>query len=317
MIIQNILGFTDINAAIIDESAYCPEELYYYITDRMRGENIKQGKIRLISSPSSNVKFRWFRDLCKRPDVKVIHATTFDNPFTSREYKLSQVLKYGEGTPMFRQQCLGEFLDTEVDFAVVLNRDFPTIKQFGFGIRKMGIDCAGSGADDNVFTVVDNTGILDKVKVNKGDTFQLHTVAKNLITKWNIREVRIDITGGFGNGLMDMLKMSSPDVKVIGINFGQKAVEECYGNARSELYFNMAEKIRNGFYVEDPEIREELTSTTYFINQSGKTMLTPKVKIKEQLGRSPDNADSLGLALYDKSDELTEAENYQIAMKYL
>ena len=61
-----ILGFTDISGAIIDEAAYCPEELYNYITDRMRGEKIKYGKIRLISSPSSQIKFKWFRELCNK-----------------------------------------------------------------------------------------------------------------------------------------------------------------------------------------------------------------------------------------------------------
>lgn len=314
----SILGFTDINAAIIDEAAYTPEELYYYITDRMRGQHIKQGKIRLISSPSSDVKFKWFRDLCKRPDVKVIHATTFDNPFTSDDYKRAQILKYGEGTPMFRQQLLGEFLDTEVDFAVILNKDFPTIKQESYGKRYMGIDCAGSGADYNVFIVCDNTGILDKVKVEKANTFELHTVAKNLINKWNVSQIRIDVTGGFGNGLHDMLKMSCPSLEVRGINFGEKAVEECYANARANMYFNLAEKIRTGFYIEDPEIKEELTNTTYLINQNGKTILTPKVKIKELIGRSPDSSDALALALYDlKVNELSDLENYQVAMNYL
>lgn len=313
----SILGFTDIEYGIIDEAAYCPEELYNYITDRMRGENITQGKIRLISSPSNTLQAQWFKKLCKKYPTKVIHATTFDNPFTSKEYKQAQSDKYGEGTPMYKQQLLGEFIDDDLSFAVIGAKDFPTIKQDGYGLRYMGIDCAGSGADYTVFIVVDATGILDKVKVEKADTYKLHTIAKQLIEKWHIVKVRIDTTGGFGNGLNDMLQLSSPNIEVIGINFGQKSIDECYLNSRAEMYFNLADKIKAGFYVDDDEIIEELTNTTYLINGTGKTLLTPKIKIKEIINRSPDSADALALSLYDKEVGLSPKVSKSVALSYL
>lgn len=313
----SILGFTDIECAIIDEAAYCPEELYNYITDRMRGENVSKGRVRLISSPSNILQAQWFKKLCKKYPTKVIHATTFDNPFTSKEFKEAQKEKYGEGTPLFRQQLLGEFIDDDLNFAIIGAKEFPTLKQESYGSRYMGIDCAGSGADYTVFIVADATGILDKVKIEKADTFKLHTIAKNLIDKWKIRKVRIDVTGGFGTGLHDMLKLSCPSVDVIGVNFGQKPIENFYLNARAELYFNLVEKIKSGFYIDDEEIIEELTSTTYLINGAGKTQLIPKGDIKEAIGRSPDSSDALGLCLYDKEVGLSPVESRAVAMGYL
>jgi hypothetical protein len=313
----SILGFTDIEYAIIDEAAYCPEELYNYITDRMRGENVKQGKVRLISSPSNTIQAQWFKKLCSKYPSKVIHATTFDNPFTGKEYKQAQKDKYGEGTPMYRQQLLGEFIDDDLNFAIIGAKEFPTLKQESYGERWMGIDCAGSGADYTVFVVVDKTCILDKVKIEKADTFKLHTIGKELVDKWNVRKVNIDVTGGFGNGLMDMLKLSCPNINVVGINFAQKAIEDCYANSRAEMYFELSKKIKEGFYIADDEIKEELLNTTYLINGTGKTMLVKKSDIKEIIGRSPDTADALALALYENIEELSPAESKTIAMGFV
>lgn len=314
----SILGFTDIEAAIIDEAAYCPEELYNYITDRMRGENIKQGKIRLISSPSSQVKYRWFKDLCKKYSDKVIHATTFDNPFTSEEYKKSQIEKYGKGTPLYNQQILGQFIDESSINCILRNCDYPTIKKPPMGIHTMGIDCAGSGGDYNVFVVADNSSILEIVREQVADTYKLYNIANQLIQKYDIRRVNVDATGGFGNGIVDMLHHNKIGLIVNPINFGQKPKEDIYVNARAEMYFNLANKIREGFYIEDYKVKEELQYTTYQINGSGKTLLVPKDNIRELIGHSPDTSDALALALYNtNADYISPEESLNIAMKFV
>jgi hypothetical protein len=53
------------------------------------------------------------------------------------------------------------------------------------------------------------------------------------------------------------------------------------------------------------------------INGSGKTILTPKKDIKELIPRSPDSADALALALYDKEIGLSPAESRAVAFGYL
>ena len=310
----SILGFTDIECAIIDEAAYCPEELYNYITDRMRGEHVKQGKVRLISSPSSLVQFKWFRDICKKYCDKVIRATTLDNPFTSDEYKQAQIEKYGKGTPMYRQQILGEFIDENLANAIISISDYPLTKKENFGVRKMGIDCSGSGGDYNVFVVSDDNGILEIVREQIADTYKLYNIAKDLITKWNIRKTNIDCTGGFGNGVADMLEHNN--FSVGRINFGQKALKDTYVNARAEMYFQLVDKIKSGFYVDDETIREELSYTTYLINGSGRTLLTPKNDIKELIGRSPDTSDALALSIYEDEEFISPAQSLNIAMRF-
>lgn len=314
----SILGFSDIEYAIIDEAAYCPEELYNYITDRMRGEHVKQGKVRLISSPSSQLKYKWFKDLCKKYPNKVIKATTFDNKFTSDEYKQAQIDKYGEGTPLYRQQLLGEFLDENYVNQIVSMNDF--IKNPIPGIDNhytFGIDCAGYGVDYNVIVVSNSNRVVEIVRQQVADTFEMTSIVRNLIEKYSPRLINLDAGGGYSNGLYDMLKLTYHG-KLNQINFGGKPVDPLYANIRAEMYLNLAKRIKDGFYVDDTNIREELVVTQYFLNNSGKSAIIPKEDIKKLIGRSPDTADALALSLYDiqNEEEITPEEGLNIAMKF-
>lgn len=313
-----ILGFTDISSAIIDEAAYCPEELYNYITDRMRGENIKQGKIRLISSPSSQIKYKWFRDLCKKYSDKVIRATTFDNPFTSDEYKKAQVEKYGKDTPLYRQQLLGEFLDNSYINQIISYIDFPKVKQESTKEFTFGIDCAGYGVDYNVIVVSDNTGTVEIRKIQQANTFELANIIRELYEKYSPKRMNIDAGGGYSNGLFDVISLTC-HTEINQVNFGGKPKSDQYANIRTEMYITGAKKIKEGFYIGDESAKEELSTTQYFINNSGKSAIVPKDEIKKILGRSPDTADAIVLSMYNPKDDnvLTPQQSKAIAFDFV
>ena len=312
----SILGFSDIECAIIDEAAYCPEELYNYITDRMRGENVKQGKVRLISSPSSQLKFKWFRDLCKRYPNKVIKATTFDNKFTSDEYKQAQVEKYGEGTPLYKQQLLGEFLDDNYVNQIVSLSDFKLIDEGSNDYDySFGIDCAGYGVDYNVIVVSNHHKVVDIIKRQVADTFEMTSIVRELIEKYKPSRIYLDAGGGYSNGLYDMLKLTyTGDLKQI--NFGGKPKNPLYANIRAEMYITLAKKIKEGFYIDDETIKEELVVTQYFINNAGKSAIIPKEDIKNLIGRSPDTSDALALSIYENEEFISPAQSLNIAMRF-
>lgn len=313
-----ILGFTDISNAIIDEAAYCPEELYNYITDRMRGANIKQGKVRLISSPSSQIKYRWFKDLCKKYSVKVIRATTYDNPFTSDEYKKSQEEKYGKGTPLYRQQILGEFLDDNFINQIVGYSDFSKISIEGNTEYNFGIDCAGYGVDYNVITVSNNSRVIEIIKIQQANTFDMATRVKELYEKYRPKRINLDAGGGYSNGLYDTISLTC-HCEINQVNFGGKPKSDQYANIRAEMYLTAAKRIKEGFYIDDNAAKEEFTVTQYFLNNSGRSAIIPKEEIKKILGRSPDTADSIVLSMYSPIDEqeITPQEGLNIAMKFV
>ena len=308
-------GLTEVSLLLLDELAYAPANLLSTVSPCLRGAG--GSRIRFGTSPKKgSIWNKWFKDSSIEKDL--FTATMFDNTELDEEdYELQK--KAIKDEQQFRQEILGEILDDDVEFGIIKQLDYPTIRKPSAGIRRLGIDCAGSGADNNWFTVVDDTGILEQYYIQVANTFKMNSIATDLIRKWDVRRVSIDVTGGFGNGVYDMLTENNPGLNVIGVNFGQAPISKDYLNARTEMYFNVAEWIKEkGFYVDDQRIREELQYMTYDINASGKTFLCPKSTIKELIGRSPDASDALALALYDTGvTAISPAESLGIAMKFI
>lgn len=299
---EGILGFTDISSAIIDEAAYCHEELYHYIGDRMRGQGIKP-KYRLISSPSNQQKSKWFTDLCMQNPSAVIHATALDNPFTSDEFKESLKRRYGEGSALYRQQVLGEFIETDSSDALITIDKFASSATLDAGnYYTIGCDAARFGVDRTVVILRNNARIVDMIIMHKSDTFEICSAINKLAVGKNIKGIFIDGTGGYGAGIVDQLKLTY-GFKVHEVNFGAKPKDGICSNNRAFMYRNLRDAILNGFYVENPELREEICAQRQKLNGTGLFQLVPKEEIKEYLGRSPDLSDALALSFMEDYDD--------------
>lgn len=103
----------------------------------------------------------------------------------------------------------------------------------------------------------------------------------------------IDSTGGWGAGVVDTLRHRN--YAPIEVYFSGKATDARYFNKRSEMYFELANWIKEGGALPyDPELKEELCAVT-FTFQGDKFRLCEKDDIKDQIGRSPDKADACAL----------------------
>lgn len=293
---EGILGFTDISAAIIDEAAYCPEELYHYIGDRMRGDGIKP-KYRLISSPSNQQKAKWFTDLCfKHPDC-VIHATALDNPFTSNEFKQSLKDRYGVGSALYRQQVLGEFIETDTSDALITVDKFasnrilyPTKEYF------IGCDIARFGVDRTCIVMRNNAEIVDMRVLHQADTSVIASNIRSMILGKKVHGIYLDGTGGYSSGVFDTLKLELDNI--YEINFGGKSPDTLCANNRAFMYRELKNAIEEGFYVNDSELRGEICAQRLKLNNNGLFQLVPKENVKDYLGKSPDLSDALALSFY-------------------
>ena len=316
--VDAVRGATEIHKLLLDEIATAPANLLSVAAPCLRG--VGGSKIRFASTPRKGSY--WDRQIKETPEWFVITGIKMtDNTKLSKEdFDLMQSAIKDEN--QYRQEVLGEILDDDIKFCVISNKDYPLLNKGQSGIRKMGIDCSGSGDDYNVFVVSDDNCILEIYKEQKCDTYKQFAIAKDLIGKWDVKMVNIDTTGGFGNGLYDMLRLGYPKVCINGINFGQKSKSDSYANARAEMYFEMADKVRNGFYVgntgDEATIREELSFTSYNVNSTGKTILVKKEAIKEILGHSPDTTDAFVLSLYEPSKvpNISPSESLQVALKF-
>lgn len=298
-----VLGLTEISLLAIDEAAYTNEEIYNNARDRMRGSKYPS-RVRLISSPSNTRVQNWFSTLCKNYSDKVIHATAFDNPFTSQSFKDELVERYGEGTPLYRQQVLGEIFDADVVSQIIKRSDFRQDKTANDNVYYLGMDCSGMGADKDVIVIIDKYGIVDISEFSHADTFIKVNRINDYYNKYHFKCGYLDNTGGYGQGILDLCK--SKNLPIDGINFANKAFnEELYPNARTEMYLEAAKEIKDGFYVYDI-VKEEFIAQEITINNKGQSSLISKKDIKEVLGHSPDYSDAVSLAIYAKNHGLID-----------
>ena len=302
---EAMLGLSEIDLLAVDEAAYIPEEAYQYASDRMRGGRYEPMS-RMISSPQSMTAENWFSSLCKNHPECVIHATAFDNPFTSDRFKQGLKDRYIEGSNIYRQQVLGEIFDFDIASQIVMRSDFIKAKLIN-PHRKgywMGADFAGLGADENTVAVIDETGMVDWAHAPELNTSQKVEQIAGLWRNFNPLSAFGDGTGGYGQGAMDLAE--TRDMKMKSVNFAQKAFNENdYPNARTEMYLELAKEIKNGFWVCD-EVKDEILAMQVEINKKGQQQLLPKELAKKILGHSPDLADAVALAVYAKNHDVAK-----------
>jgi hypothetical protein len=304
---DDVLGMTDAEGFVLDEAARCSELFYQNLASRCRGEGITVPKHRLISSPLEEPSARWFLELKQKNPECVIHGSMYENIFLSKEFIKSQEDIYVIGSPLYRRQVLGE--DIEGDFlnALVKVEDFASRSECVFnpfnGPVYFGLDLAGMGRDLNVATLINEGGMIGQKAVSSLDTNGQVALVKEAFEERNVSCGALDYTGGYGNGVYDGVKHDSR-INMMPVTFGEAPIKDIYLNVRSEMYMELAEEIRHGFYIDveaNPELVEELRNTQVFIDEKGKLRIIPKEMIKRTIGRSPDRADSLALAVYAKN----------------
>ena len=314
--LESIRGLSRISVAVCDEAALSPNTLFSTLSPCLRGEGIEP-YIRLLSTPRRGSWLNLY--IREHPEsVEVIHAKTSDNPLITEE-QLQLMKQSIVNDDMLQQELEGVMLDIDSDSSVVQLKDYPRSDSGKTAeLFYMGIDLAGLGSDCNVITVSSSYRIEEQVAVKVANTFELTDRVENLCRKYKIQCVYIDITGSTSCGLLDMLKAKG--LNAVGINFAQKPFSDRYANARCEMYVELSNAIKSGMFIDSDDIKTQLSYTTINVNPSGKFQLIKKESIKELIGHSPDEADSLALSIYAMNhgghgDEVKHAQ--EVANKYL
>jgi len=303
---NDVLGLTNTHSFVIDEAARCPEQLYKNLCERCRGKGVDTPHHRLISSPlAGEPAAEWFLNLKKENPDCVINGSLYEAleaKFVSKHFVESMEKVYPKGTPLYDQQILG--LDVATDFlnAIVKDGDFSDGRNYSpFGRPTyVGMDLSGLGRDRTVLYTVNKSGIIDRCEEQKSDTSSQESMLMEYYTKYNCESGCFDMTGGYGSGLNDAIK-HRPSVNMKPITFSESPSKDIYQNIRSEMYMELAQAIKDGFYIDRskyPLLVEELRHTKAFIGDNGRLRIIPKEMIKREIGRSTDDADALALAVY-------------------
>jgi hypothetical protein len=197
--------------------------------------------------------------------------------------------------------------------------------------RTMGVD-TGEGGDKTAWTVCDKYGILFQEAYQTPDTAVIPGRTLALMREWQVRpgDVLFD-SGGGGKEHADLLRSQGHSVRTVGfgetafnpiivrrlktLNERREDIEEryVYKNRRAEMYGLLRQRLdpKNPLPFAVPaqyaELHRQLAPIPLLYDSEGRLYLPPKnkksqdskeVTLKELLGCSPDESDSLVLAVY-------------------
>ncbi len=213
--------------------------------------------------------------------------------------------KHGADSPFVQIHVDGEFAaggaNSVITLALAQAAEERWHATIGDGTLTLGVDVARSGDDQTVIYPVRGKRAEQPIAARGTDSQAVEqlvlTAAARHARPGEHPIVNIDVIG-IGAGAYDLLK-HRPGLDVNAINVAESATDEAYRGLRDQVWFALATWLNEGgAYPPHDETREDMIASTYTFDARGRYVVIEKEKMKERLGRSPDHADALGLAVY-------------------
>lgn len=270
-----------------------------------------------------------FKDLYDDPTTFVVHINDVGSIVEGRMSRRGMELT---GMPSYSAEYRA-FIMVEFPDETTGSRFFPTlplplskanlpepIAQHWF----LGIDSAYKGGDALMITLLtfneteDRRWITVESQIDLKKKYPVWTDETTtnisldilkIIQDNNIENTCLDI--GLGIHIYEALTRLDPDLQIEPVNFSQKPTEwraetdynaKIAMNARAEMHLDLRDLCESGFLYINGDNYEEIVRQMREIGTNSNTVgnkirVEPKQDIKKRLGRSPDNLDSLCLAV--------------------
>jgi len=222
------------------------------------------------------------------------------SPRVDIEWAREIIRTYGRESPFVKVMVLGEWPAASInallgpqDVEAAMARKYQQHDIDAFA-KVLGVDVAAEGDDASViFSRQGLVAFQPIIQRNISGEMGAGIIA-GIWEQWKVDGCFIDNTGGYAGVWRHCL--SQLNRHAIPVGFADEPQDRQYFNRRAEMYFKMAQWIKDGGALppDSPELIAELTQTTYTF-KGDRLLLEPKRLIKIKIGRSPDRADALAL----------------------
>jgi hypothetical protein len=229
----------------------------------------------------------------------------------TREFIKLMKSEYGEGSGVFSSRVLGEFPDSDDDALVkrawlelaARKWESQAFEQIAASKAvRCAVDPARFGTDQTALAVVQGPVVREIVTWAHADTME--TCGKVILA---LQERGLDPRStaitcdepGLGAGIIDRLRELGCR-GVVSFNGGRTALRpDKFMNRRAETYWAVRRLLEEGKIAvpRDAKLWDELSGTRWHPNSRGQVQLESKDDLKLRLGRSPDRADAVSMAL--------------------
>ncbi|MBY0491206.1 MAG: hypothetical protein K2R93_15295 [Gemmatimonadaceae bacterium] len=234
------------------------------------------------------------------------HIGAPDSSNVNPKWVQRQAAKWGTSSPSYITRVLGEFvLDGSGQLFPwgLLHASQawePVVPPSRHRYRQttMGVDVARSIAGDASAVVVVKDGrVIHRETWREADSMITTQRVVALVAQFSPQSIRVDASGP-GGGVVDRLRQLRYPVEAV--YFGGRASEpERLANWRAEAYHTLRSRLddRSLALPADDRLCEELAALTVLFDRTGRLQLVSKDEVRAKLGRSPDLADALALAV--------------------
>jgi hypothetical protein len=222
---------------------------------------------------------------------------------TTKQWVEEHIEDYGgEDSPLARSRILGKWPEQGPDVLIALSWVERAQARWAgterLSLQAVGCDVARFGSDATVLQPLYYDHIAGVPQVRQGQDTMATTGELAATYAATPVPLAIDDTG-VGSGVTD--RLHEQGIPALPVNFGSAAWQpERFVNRRAEMYWSLREALRNNELALPPDakLQAELTNIKYKLDSRGRYQIEAKDEIRKRLGRSPDRADALALAVW-------------------
>ncbi len=256
------------------------------------------------------------------PDCLHITINYFENPFCPLNLKVQAENVRNKSLRDYNHIWLGHPLAQADDYLfnfekLVAAYDILPFGDFPKKQRIMAIDFAAQGNDQCVATVLDRASnqhwkLAERLPWDEPDTMVSVGKIVNLIGQFKPDVTTLDI-GGMGKPVYDRLIEVGMNIVPFDGGSTEGVNIKDYANKRALGYFTLRDWFDSGFLCVDKglhsEVIKQLEKIKFKYRSNGCRIIQAKVDMKKELKYSPDDADSLMMAVYAAVTHLGQSTN--------
>lgn len=322
---ERMAGISGANVLfIVDEASGVPEPIF----EAIEGNRAGGARVLLLSNPTRlsgefHAAFHAKRQFYRTFSVSsrsTPNATGVGKPrpgLATREWCEEKALEWGVESSLYQVRVDGEFPRQGANAVIALALVEEALERMRAYLEEpfepsrgldLGVDPARYGDDQSAIAPVRGELAYAIRRARNLDGPELAGLVLDTVRE--LRQpgervrIKVDVIG-LGASCYDALNPKhNPAVKALGLEVyplasSTAATSDGFANLRAQLCFALRDWLRDGLLPGDGKLEAELVAVEYAFDARGRRTVTPKEELKLRLGRSPDGADALALAVYN------------------